>query len=317
MPTSNIQASFEIPGTLSFQRHGALEKAVITTDSCVGEVFLQGAHITHWQPHGEEPVLFLSENSAFLPGKAIRGGIPIIFPWFGARTPNKHSSRTDGPAHGFARTQTWQVTGATASGENLVLAFQLLPNDESAALGFENFSLNYEVSMGKTLELKLTCTNTGQTSQHIDREAGPILFEEALHTYFAASDIDNVSVSGLANTEYLDKTDDMKRKRQEEKLLKLSGETDRPYLNTSATVTLLDQGFQRRIKIEKEQSLTTVVWNPGETLAGKMADMQANGFRRFICVESANAMENAVVLQAGESHCLSVKISVERFQQKD
>jgi len=313
MPTSNIQASFEIPGTLSFQRQGALEKAVITTDSCVGEIFLQGAHISHWQPHGEEPVLFLSKNSAFLPGKAIRGGIPIIFPWFGPRTISQYSSRTDGPSHGFARTQVWQVTGATASGETLVLTFQLLPSDESAALGFDKFSLDYEVRMGKTLELKLTCTNTGQTSQHIDREAAPILFEEALHTYFAASDMENVSVSGLANTDYLDKTDSMKRKRQEERLLKLSGETDRPYLNTSATVTVLDKGFQRRIKIEKEQSLTTVVWNPGEALASKMADMEAGDFRKFICVESANALENALVLDAGESHSLAVKISVEKL----
>ena len=313
MATLNFLDSFEIPGILSFQRHGDLEKAVITTDSCVGEVYLQGAHISHWQPHGEEPILFLSEKSAFHAGKAIRGGIPLIFPWFGARTGNKYSNRTEGPAHGFARTQPWRVTGATASGETLVLTFQLLPNDESAALGYDNFSLDYEVRMGKTLELKLTCTNTGQTSQHIDREAASTLFEEALHTYFAVSDIDNVSVSGLANTEYLDKTDGMKRKRQEEKLLKLSGETDRPYLNTSATVTILDQGFQRRIKIEKEQSLTTVVWNPWETLAGKMADMQANGFRRFICVESANAMENALVLNAGESHSLAVKISVEKL----
>ena len=104
MATLNFLDSFEIPGILSFQRHGDLEKAVITTDSCVGEVYLQGAHITHWQPHGEDPILFLSEKSAFLPGKAIRGGIPIIFPWFGSRTPNKHSSRSDGPAHGFART---------------------------------------------------------------------------------------------------------------------------------------------------------------------------------------------------------------------
>ena len=312
---SSYLAALEIPGTLYFQSVGnALEKAVIKTGSCDGEIYLQGAHITHWQPHGEKPVLFLSDKSAFEPGKAIRGGIPIIFPWFGPRTANSISQRTDGPSHGFARTTLWQMTGATASGEDVILEFQLPPDANTAALGFENFNLQYWVRMGKTLELKLTVTNESEPDRPANKEAAAICIEEALHTYFAVYELDDVSISGLANTEYLDKTDGMKRKRQEEKHLKFEGETDRPYLNTHATVSILDHDWHRMIKIEKEHSKTTVVWNPGKELSDKMADMQADGWNRFVCIESANAGENAVVLAPGESHTMSVKISVEKLK---
>lgn len=312
---SSYLAALEIPGTLYFQSVGnALEKAVIKTGSCDGEIYLQGAHITHWQPRGEKPVLFLSDKSAFAPGKAIRGGIPIIFPWFGPRTKNTVSDRTDGPSHGFARTTPWQMTGATASGEDVLLEFQLLPDANSAALGFESFNLHYWVRMGKTLELKLTVTNESEPDRPAKKEAAAICIEEALHTYFAVYELDDVSISGLANTEYLDKTDGMKRKRQEEKHLKFEGETDRPYLNTHATVSILDHDWHRMIKIEKEHSKTTVVWNPGKELSDKMADMQPDGWNRFVCIESANAGENAVVLNPGESHTMSVKISVEKLK---
>lgn len=312
---SSCLAALEIPGTLYFQSVGnALEKAVIKTGSCDGEICLQGAHITHWQPHGEKPVLFLSEKSAFAPGKAIRGGIPIIFPWFGPRTSNKISERTDGPSHGFARTTPWQITGATASGEDVLLEFQLLPDANSAGLGYDNFSLTYTVRMGKTLELKLTCTNESAPSRPAEKEAGPICIEEALHTYFAVYDISDTALSGLAHTEYLDKTDGMQRKRQEEKHLRFDGETDRPYLNTHATVSILDHDWHRMIKIEKEHSQTTVVWNPGKELSDKMVDMQTDGWKKFVCVESANVGENAVLLNPGESHTMSVKISVEKLK---
>lgn len=313
-PASSYLDALEIPGTLYFQRDG-LEKAVIKTGSCDGEIYLQGAHITHWQPRGEKPVLFLSEKSAFQPGKAIRGGIPIIFPWFGPRTTNKYSQRTDGPSHGFARTTPWQMTGATASGEDVILELQLLPDENTAALGYENFSLQYEVTFGKTLTLKLTCTNEGTTARPVSKDAAPMVIEEALHTYFAVYELDDVAISGLAHTEYLDKTDGMKRKRQEEKHLKIEGETDRPYVNTHATVSILDHDYHRMIKIEKEHSLTTVVWNPGKELSDKMSDMQPDGWNRFVCVESANAGENAILLNPGESHTLTVKISVEKLKQ--
>ena len=122
MDIQTLTERFAIPGVLSFAttKHG-LSRATITTPACNAEFYLQGAHLTGWQPAGEQPVLFLSERSAFEPGKAIRGGVPIIFPWFGARTATLDSPRTDGPSHGFARTALWELAFAAIAGDDLHL----------------------------------------------------------------------------------------------------------------------------------------------------------------------------------------------------
>jgi glucose-6-phosphate 1-epimerase len=289
-----------IPGVLSFHEteHGLIRVSVKNT-VCAAEIFLQGAHLTQWQPSGHKPVLFLSDRSAFLPGKAIRGGIPIIFPWFGARTANQFSPRTDGPSHGFARTSEWQLAAADANDDVVHLTLTLGPSDVTRSLGYDHFHLTYKLSIGAQLDLQLTVKN---------QSGIPMSYEEALHSYFMVGDVRQVTINGLANTEYLDKTDDFKRKRQQEALLRLTGETDRPYLNTEASVNVDDPVFMRRITVEKQNSQTTVIWNPWSELTAKLADMSADGWQRMTCVETANAVDNAVLLGPGEQHTMHTRV---------
>jgi glucose-6-phosphate 1-epimerase len=295
---------FSIPGTLSFSEneHGLIY-ATVTNEACRGVVYFQGAHLAEWCPVGSEPILFLSEQSQFQPGNAIRGGVPIIFPWFGPRTANDKSTRTDGPSHGFARTSTWQLAEAGKVEGKMSLVFVLEPDENSRALGFDNFRLVYRIMFGKNLTLQLTVEN---------KSGEPMHFEEALHTYFSVGDVQQVNIYGLLNAEYFDKTDNLQRKKQTENVLTLTGECDRAYIDTKAPVYVQDPLKKRRIVISKENSKSTVVWNPWTELTAKLADMQPDGWKQMVCVETANVMTNGLTLAPGEKHVMSVTIAVSK-----
>ena len=294
---------FAIPGILAIDDKHELTRATITTSLCTAELYLQGAHLTQWQPLQHKPVLFLSDRSTFARGKAIRGGVPIIFPWFGPRTATACDNRSDGPAHGFARTESWQLVSAAMNGKLLVLTLCLEANEISRALGFDQFRLHYSLTFGSDLVLQLTVENRSQSR---------LCFAEALHTYFFVGDCEQIGISGLAGHEFYDKTDGMKRKRQGvgQAELNLKGEIDRPYINTTDTLVLHDPVINRRITVSKNHSNSTVVWNPGAELSAKMADMSPAGWKQMVCIETANALENAITLGPGEQHTMTAHIKV-------
>ncbi len=294
-----LSENFAKSGIFEIEDQHGLLRGTITLPSCTSELYFQGAHLTRWQPTGHEPVLFLSERSAFLPGKAIRGGVPIIFPWFGPRSATPSSSRTDGPSHGFARTADWQLRSATVGGDSISLELSLGPDDVSRGLGYDNFLLTYKLTIGAELLLQLKVENHSDNALH---------FEEALHTYLMVGDTKQITIAGLADTEYLDKTDGFKRKLEKESRLVLTGETDRPYVNTEAAVALTDPVLKRTITVSKENSRTTVIWNPWSELTAKMADMSPGGWTRMVCIESANAGENSITLEPGAEHTLETRI---------
>ena len=305
MDLQTLSDNFAIPGVLTFsQTEQGLLRANITTPACTAELYLQGAHLTQWQPAGQQPVLFLSERSFFTPGKAIRGGIPIIFPWFGARTATPDNPRTDGPSHGFARTAEWTLAFAALAGDDLHLTLTLGPSDASRSLGYDQFALVYEITLGAELHLQLTVNNQGSK---------PLHFEEALHTYFSIGDAQQVSIIGLSDTEYLDKTDHFKKKHQTDPLLKLTGETDRPYLSTTVPVNIDDPVLKRRITVDKANSQTTVVWNPWSTLTATLPDMSPDCWLTMVCVETANVGPNAITLASGEHHTMEAHLYVQEF----
>ena len=295
-----LTAAFAIPGVLDFNERNGLIRASINTPACSGELYLQGAHITAWQPSGAEPVLFLSDKSAFAPGEAIRGGIPIIFPWFGSRTATPEDPRTDGPSHGFARAQVWRLDFGAYAAEELHLSFTLDATDLSRSLGYDRFLLAYQITFGRELRLRLSVANDGDK---------PMRIEEALHTYLRVGEVEQARVHGLFETEYLDKTDNFVRKTQTDAVLTLSGPTDRPYLNTTSPIVVDDPVLHRRITVTKANSNSTVIWNPWADHG--LADLSDDGWREMLCVESANAADNALQLQPRTAHVLETTISVE------
>ena len=301
MDVAELEERFAVPGVLGFEKTSSgLVFARVTAPAASATVYLHGAHLTDWQPAGFAPVLFLSARTELMPGKAIRGGIPVIFPWFGPRRDGK-----PGPSHGFVRTSEWELAFAAVAGDEVHLAFTLGPNEVSRSFGFDHFRLAYRVTIGRTLTLELTVANDSGS------EATALQFEEALHTYFAVADVEKAALAGLGGTAYLDKRDEARRKLQPDGPMQLTGTTDRVYLATEATCAIDDDDGQRKIVIEKQGSHTTVVWNPWAELAATLPDMEPDGWRKMLCVETANVGESAVTLQPGATHTMRVVISLE------
>ena len=316
MNQQELQQKFEIPGILTFKpAQGGLLAAHVTAPAAEATIYINGAHLTHWKPVGQAPVIYTSPKSDFTAGKPIRGGVPVIFPWFSER----HDGKT-GPMHGFARISDWQLSFAAMSGSNddpvLHLLWTLEPNDLSRSLGFDHFRVGYRMTIGRSLSLELTVGNDSgnhgsATQQEMEQNGAPLVFEEAFHTYFAVADPRQITIEGLGNTDYIDKVDNFKRKHQQEAVLHLTGRTDRPYLNTTATCVLHDAAGKRNIRVAKTGSHSTVVWNPWDELCAKMPDMPPDGWLHFTCIETANVGDNTITIQPGSTHSMKVDITLE------
>jgi D-hexose-6-phosphate mutarotase len=293
MATSQWQKTFEIPGRVLFSEgNGDLSKLEINTAWGNAELYFHGAHVTHFQKKDEPPLLFMSQLSRFNEGTPIRGGIPVIFPWFGPREGES--------AHGFARIQAWELREVSQLATGEVSLRLCLPDSPSASL-FPKFTVDYWVTIGKTLSAKLVVANISQDQD--------FTFENCLHTYFHIGDISSISITGLKGTNYLDKTENFARKTEPSEHIKISRETDRIYLDTAAPVEIHDSKLGRRIRIEKSGALSTVVWNPGVDKAQEMPDFGNDEFQRMVCVESGNVADNKLTLPAGKSSTLEVQIS--------
>jgi len=286
-----LNQHFGIEDVLHFSGgEGGLWRASITTDRCAAELYRHGAHITRWRPKGHDEVLWLSDLARFEYGKAIRGGVPICFPWFAGNQP---AHDAEGPSHGYARVTTWEYIDAKQDDAGLTLSLRT---------AIEPFTLRYDVTFSDTLTMRLTVTNSGST---------PATFESALHSYFVISQIKQVQVSGLENAEYIDTVaGNIQHLTQNDQPIAFNAETDRTY-TSSATTKIVDPGLQRTITIEQENSESTVVWNPWAEKSNKMGDFGDDEWPGMLCVESGNIQPNAIELAPEQSHTMRVVISVQ------
>ena len=298
-PLDSLTEQFGRAGRLAFTINSfGLIAAEITSDLCQGKVYLQGSHVTEFQPRGQAPLLWTSSASLYQPGRAIRGGIPICWPWFG-----NHPTDPAKPAHGFARTSLWQLVAVAhhANGET-ILTLGLNDSPQSHALWPYSFSLTLTLIFGSSLHLLLSMEN---------RDTSPMSISCALHSYFRVADWQTCQIHGLDGADYLDKVEGNTRKTQLG-ILALEQETDRIYLSPDATCWIESLETSRDILIRQQGSTATVVWNPGPIKAAAMADMSGDEYREMVCVEGAIAPQAPVVLQPGETHVLATEIG-ERF----
>ncbi len=275
---------------------GSLPRLLVKHPNAEAEIYLQGAHLTHWQPAGHEPVLFVSSRSPFAPAKPIRGGVPICFPWFA-----NHATDPTKPAHGFARVRDWNLVESSKSADHAYIHLRLTSDLRTKAFWPFDFRADFKLTIGRTLEMKYIITNT---------DTKPFRYEEALHTYYRVSDVRNVTVSGLKGVTYLDKPNGMKRVVEEPEAIAFAGETDRVYINTPHTCVIHDPGMKRKITVEKSGSASTVIWNPFDKRAVNMPDLGEENWQPFVCVETANCFDNAITLGVGETHEIVSRISV-------
>lgn len=301
MHITDLNERFGVEGRSSFfERAPGIVAMLLTSPGSECEIVLQGGHVARFGRTGEPPLLFLSERSLFTKGKAIRGGVPLIFPWFGA-----FQSDASKPQHGFARTALWSVDSVdTSASESISCTLSLESSEETLRHWPHAFNCRYTIVAGPDLRMSLEVRNLSDA---------PLSFEAALHTYISVGDIHRVRVSGLETTAYIDKTDGMARKSTGSGPLRIERETDSVFLGTKSTCVVHDEALTRRVIVEKTGSSSTVVWNPWSEKARGLSDLGDDEWQRFVCIESANASENAVALAAGESHTMSATVSAERL----
>jgi len=292
------------PGSWSFTRWTTvdqLEALEIRHPDFHAQLFLQGAHLTHFAPSNESNWLWLSDTARFHTGSAIRGGIPICWPWFGNPDKNPEAVRRHirkNTAHGFARTAVWSLEDVRESPDDVEISLSLDANDDFSDLwdGHAKALLTFRFS-ATTLQLALTTTNLSST---------PLALSQALHSYFPTPDITQTAVTGLDGTSYIDALDQWSHKPQQGDV-RFTGEVDRIYEAGFRDIGITTTTSAYRLCSNGSQS--AVVWNPGPEKAGRLSDFPNHAWQTMLCVETANALDDVRVLNYGQSHTLGVMIS--------
>lgn len=274
-----------------------LDSLAVSNRHARARIYLQGAHVLSYRPVGAGEVLWSSVRSAFVPGKAIRGGVPICFPWFGP-----HPSRPDLPAHGFARLESFALDSCVDLPDGrTVVALALSASDRTRAWWPHDFQLRCTITVGPTLDIALAVTNAG---------ASVLSFEAALHSYFDVAAIEATSIAGLQGGSYIDKVARGERNVQAAADLRITGETDRIYTPHAGPIAIADARQSRRIHVTKRGSHSTVVWNPWSEKAARMADFGDHEWHGMVCVETANVGADAVTVAPGATYEMGVAIAV-------
>ncbi len=292
----------ELPPTVSLVA-GELPFLAVGNRHARAKIYLNGGHVASWRPAGEGEILWMSLKSAMSPGKALRGGVPICFPWFGV-----HADRPELPGHGFARLRAWSVLRCDdlPDGRTRVV-MGLGSSPETLALWPHAFALTHTVTVGPELDLALQVENRGSSS---------LSFEAALHTYFDVGDVRRATIEGLAGAPCIDTVQGRVNKQQGDKF-DFAAETDRTFPGSTASCIIDDPILARRITVGKRGSQTTVVWNPWVAKAARMPDFGDDEWPGMLCIEAANAGDDRVTLQPGDVHVMGQTLAVGRLSRQD
>jgi len=278
-------------------RHGEAELVVAR----------QGAHVISYKVAGQ-PVIWENEQAVFKHGKPIRGGIPICWPWFGNFQRNPQSvqamRQSDEPAnaHGEVRALDWELLGVGHDGDALLVEL-VLPEAEGQLPGWpHNVALKLSIRLDHQLHVSLVCYNAGTET---------VTLSQALHSYFAVSDVRQIHIEGLDGLRYLNTLQSWEEEQHQDGDLHFTAETDRIYLDTPHHVSIVDPGWQRRIQIMTTGSKSAVIWNPWIDKTKTFSDMAADGWQGMVCVETANVLGDMVTLAPDDLHTMSVSIWAE------
>ncbi|MGH1349798.1 MAG: D-hexose-6-phosphate mutarotase [Methyloligellaceae bacterium] len=277
------------------KRNNRLKIYDIENREAAARIAEQGAQLLQWKPHGQDDVIWLSPGASFSPGKPIRGGIPICWPWFGM-----HPTTSEYPSHGLARRNPWKLQTNEDLGDRTLIEFEFINNDFESWPYYCSATLKFHI--GQTLDIQLTTKNLSQTCQ--------LAYTQALHTYFKVGDIRELEVRGLENTQYINK---LKRNAfgKDSTPLTIDTEIDRIYMSPADNIIIDDYSMKRKINISHKGANAIVVWNPGKKKAETMGDMGfADSYKQMLCVETATAGKQCMILEPGEQHTISSSYSV-------
>ncbi|WP_252273726.1 D-hexose-6-phosphate mutarotase [Pseudomonas subflava] len=264
----------------------------------------QGAQVLSYQRGEQPPLIWLSEQAAYQRRQSVRGGVPVCWPWFGdlGRNPPalqaQHANPGEAPFHGGVRGLDWQLQGIDERDGGVHLGFSFdtrqnpLPDWPHAA------ELRLDIRLDERLHLDLTSRNLGDA---------PLALSQALHSYFAISDIHQVEVQGLDGCRYIETLEDW-QERHQQGALRFTGETDRIYLDVPSRLRLHDAGWNRDLLLETRHSRSAILWNPWIDKAQRLSAFADDAWQRMLCIETANVWDDCVELAPGESHSLGVSL---------
>ncbi|MDC3332803.1 D-hexose-6-phosphate mutarotase [bacterium] len=282
---------------ITIELQGELIAIGITNEQAQATIFLQGAQLLHFQPHSSKhPIIWHSDACHYKSGHAIRGGIPICWPWFGdlAKNPEPIQSQfiqeDATPAHGHARTSQWNLSSIEDNKDGTQVTLTLT---------LKNWELSTIIAVGHSLTETLSVTNISNTTQH---------YSSALHSYFAISHVDQCYVNGLEHTDYIDCLDNWNTK-QSDTAININQEIDRIYLDKTSSISIVDPGWQRQLHIHSKGSKSAVVWNPWTEKSQQLSQFNANDYQSMLCIETANANTDSITLAPNQSHQLCVTIA--------
>ena len=299
MNIEQLNSDYGIAGKVKFvEGKGGFPIAEINNEYATAKISVYGGQVLSFQPvHQTEDVMFLSSQAYYQSGKAIKGGTPVCWPWFGPDPAEKGRA-----SHGLARNRMWQVreVSSTQNGSTKI-TLGLLDTAETKDIWDYSFDLAIAITVGRELVIDLITQNTGSQSFKLT---------QALHTYFRVGAIDRVSVLGLADKQYLDKVDGGQQKTQSGTIT-FTEECDRIYLDVPPKITIQDRALNRQIIVSASNSKTAIVWNPGADISAKMADLGDRDYQNFVCVETANAANEVITVSAGQQYRMSAVYAVE------
>lgn len=267
-------------------------RAALLLVGAAGEVgvSLCGAQVLWWRNHLGE-VLWSATNSEYLTGKPVRGGIPLVFPWFG-----DHAADPKLPAHGFARNLEWRLARAVAGPE---VVLEVTDDVSTRSMWPHSFRLQLVIAVAEALRIELTIQNTDTRSMRC---------EEALHTYLSVGDVHSCSVHGLEGLPVTEQATAPETAWDRSAPLRFRAETDRVFQGVRGHLELRAPALQRRVELDTEGANSTIVWNPWHAKTARLSQMAADDWQRFCCIESANVRERSLTLAAGQQHTLALTI---------
>jgi glucose-6-phosphate 1-epimerase len=293
-----LNADYGITDKVKFvEGKGGFPIIEIKNEYAQAAISLYGGQVLSFQPVTQaEDLMFVSSQAFYQTGKAIKGGTPICWPWFGNDPEAKGRS-----SHGFVRNRLWQMREIVSTQDGATkITMGLVDTEETRKIWNYNFDLAIAITISNSLTIELVTRNTGKQMFSIT---------QALHTYFKIGDIQQVQVLGLEAKDYIDKVDGGKQKTQSG-IITFSEECDRVYLNVSSELIIDDAALNRKIKITAYNSKTAIVWNPGTTVSANMADLGDQDYQYFVCVETANAANEIIEVPIGSEYKLIANYSI-------
>lgn len=295
-----------LPPQITRLQHAGHDALQLKTRHGIAIVALHGAHLLSWIPTGQRDVFWLSPRALPEPA-AIRGGVPLCWPWFA-----KQDMPASAAQHGLVRTLPWQVSAIhSVSNDEISLSLepcaQATPDSILAELA-PGLQVSLRITLGETLSQTLHTRNLGsQTFQ----------LTQALHNYFSVGNASLAGIEGITGLPYQDRLRDLATDVQHTPFM-LDQACDRTYRHAAQDsraqpthrYTLVDPAWQRRIVIDTQGSQSVVVWNPGSEGARKIADLPDEGWQDFFCIEAANAGPDVIALAPGAEHRLGQTLSI-------